>query len=191
MIDRVRMAKTLGGLAGSMMLGAALLSWMEPAYAPDLDHRRTAELLETIRHAVTETPPSSWSAWQTIEVAAAATPGRLLLASPGQHPYHFLVDEGGSCTRTDHWSAQRPIHDARDTIRIGVVQPRAQEPMSGPQAWVVASLIETLSTVGGQPSTMPVRLDGTWSQVYGLDPEAVFELRPADSEAATAAPSPQ
>ncbi|UCF32624.1 MAG: hypothetical protein JSV78_09855 [Phycisphaerales bacterium] len=179
---RTRMFKALGCLVLAMTGASLLLAWMDPS--PPIISPPTIsgdERLAGMRGVVVERVDVRDGRWNSIEIVAGASAasGRLLRASSQQREVHFVVDDLGKPHRIGLWDDQRGAAGKVGTVRIEVVQPRSGEPMTAAQLATLQALILAINEeIMPGDSSLPIRLDGAWSRVYGLQEGDVFDLAP-------------
>jgi len=113
-----RMARTLCCLVASMTLGATVLDWFQPTQ--QVNHRQSHQLIALLKNDIQPAQGNTQASqpqasWRTILIY----PYRPTANSP-MEIFHFLVDEKGTITRTNHWKKQK-MTDNRGIIRIAML----------------------------------------------------------------------
>jgi hypothetical protein len=176
------MFKALGCLVLAMTGASLLLAWLDPS--PPIVTPPTVssgERLAGMRRVVMERVDVQDGCWNSIEIVAgtAAASGRLLRASSHQREVHFVVDDLGRAHRIGLWNDQRGAAGKAGMVRIEVVQPRSGEPMTAAQLATLQALILAIDEeIMPGSFSLPIRLDGAWSRVYGLQESDVFDIAP-------------
>ena len=174
------MFSTLGCLAVSMTGVAWLLAWIDPA-PPTAEGGVPVELVAARAQSVVETPTRiDSSRWLRVEIVAG---DRLtgdvarLTASATVPDAHFVVDAQGEPAPAPLWLEQQGAAQVPDAVRIEVACRAANEPMTRTQWATVRGLVRALNArLCPEGKSLPIEVDPTWQQVYGLRPGAVFEL---------------
>ncbi len=174
------MFKTLGWLVASMTIATALLGWADPSnphapmpLAPD-------QIMRLARARVAEAPGPAADRWDRVEITAGMAvshTGTLRAPATAPSDAHFIVDDDGRPHCAASWHLQEPADGADDAVRIEVRRRRVGGPMTAAQWLCVRSLIRALNDrAANSDVSLPVRLHPAWSQVYGIEDDALLTL---------------
>lgn len=151
---RTRMVSFLGCLALSMIFGAVILRWFEPADTTARMRQLRGSSPEQVAIVALDTlTPIAAGRWSSIAIEPlhASGPGRLagtrtLAALPERTDCHFVVDAAGHVAATQAWRSQLSADGLpdRDAIRILFIDTEVAGAMDSTQWPPLAHLIKTL-----------------------------------------------
>ena len=179
MHTRARTLRMLGCLAAAMTGTSALLGWMDPASTAAYE-RPLADILADARVAVSSQSPPGAGAWQSIQVLAGPVASATLLAAAQNNAHsHFQIGLDGRISPTNAWFRQVDARDGRGAIRVEIVRPDRDGPMSRAQWDCVRALVTALRELPDyHQADLLVRLDSHWTDVYGLAADSPIHVGP-------------
>lgn len=182
MNQSTRMFKTLGFLAVAMTAASALLGWIDPSVEPPEPELTAQQVLSRATALVENNVDIRSGQWLDIDILSGPPvqySGRLLTASADTDQAHFYVDEMGHLFRGVMWKYQEASNEEPDSIRIRVSSLGEYQPMSAAQWTGLRALISSLNkSLSGTDSSVPVYLEESWGNIYGLDAGTAIHVDP-------------
>lgn len=160
--QRKRTVTVVAYLAAAMGCTATLLAWMDPSPPPSPQPLTAEQMLRLARSVVTDTVVIEPNRWQRVEVFAsssASSAGPMLTARSDALETHFFVSAAGRPSRASRWCTQRSARGSNAAVRIQVVRPRGQQPMTSSQWFCVRAILLALDeAIATTANPLPVHV---------------------------------
>ena len=165
-----------------MTAASAWLGWMDPSVEIPEEILSADQLMARTKALVTDNVDINTDRWVDVGITSGPSVlsvGRSLTASAETDQPHFYVDEHGQVFRGNRWRNQKASGDEPGAIQIRVTSRGEGQPMTVAQWAGLRALISVLNeNVSDTPVSLPVYLEDTWCDIYGLEPGAAVQIDP-------------